>query len=223
MSAARLYHTAMDAVLTATYRFLILALALLFWGWQPAAELTPVTTGGQYYIQSGSRLYLRGSSNVVNFTCECECYSPSQPNPFQLVTGESPATISFQNTQIRFLTRSLDCGQRGINSDMYETLKADRHPSASIEVLRVQIPAGRVGASSAQVQAVTAITIAGIRRQEHITVSFHATGNNQYRIYGSKPLSMAQFGLVPPSPMGGLIKVNDRIDIYFDLNIKAVY
>lgn len=211
--------TSAPSFLARYYFFGVVTIAALL---APALRLTfqPAALTGSYYIQSGSRLYLKGSSNVTNFTCECHCYDPAQAHAYRLEVGQAAGSYSFRQTLLRLPTRSLDCGHKGINSDMYETLKAEAHPHVSIELLSVRLPALSIH-ETAGLQALTAITIAGVRHEEWINVRVQCMDDDRYRFIGSKPLSMARFGLTPPSPMMGLVKVSDRIDIHLDLVIKA--
>jgi hypothetical protein len=206
--------------LLARYYFLgaLAALTLLTPSLRPV--LRPAALAGSYYIESGSRLYLRGSSNVTSFTCECHCYDPAQAHAYRVEAGQASGNYAFRQTLLRLPTRSLDCGHRGINSDMYATLKAEAYPHVSIELLSVRLPSLSIH-ETANLQALVAITIAGVRHEEWINVRVQCMDDDRYRFTGSKPLSMARFGLRPPSPMMGLVKVSDRIDIHLDLAIKA--
>lgn len=190
-------------------------LALIRMGHQPTMMMPhPQQANGTFHILAGSRLYINGSSNVVKFTCDCDCYDPAQAHPFISQIDENK--LYFNRTQIRFGARALDCGHRGINSDMYDALKADDHPNITIELLHSKLPAVTT-TDAFNIQALTAITIAGTRRQEWISVHVRRQAPNKYRFTGAKPLSMISFGLEAPRPMGGLIRVSDIIEINLDL------
>lgn len=194
-------------------------LLLGFSGHQDAMLLRFQQASGSFHILSGSRLYLDGSSNVVKFTCHCDCYDPAQAHNFQLQTEAS--NLQFSRTQIKFGTRALDCGHRGINTDMYQTLKADHYPHITIELLRTKLPTTSATDQTFNAQALTAITIAGVRRQEWLNIRVQRQAPNKYRFTGAKPLSMASFGLEVPRPMMGLIQVSDLIEINLDLLVSV--
>lgn len=177
-----------------------------------------------FVIEDASELNLRGSSNVNTFTCLCLCYEKNRSHSLQLRSNPGSRTVEFDRTGLRLTTHDLDCGHKGINTDLYRTLKADKYPSITIELLRAQ----ETGASLTEtkgwvnVKAMTAITIAGVRREVPMEIRAQHMGSSQFRFVGSRDILMSDFRLDPPKPMMGLIKVRDNITINLDLTIRVV-
>lgn len=61
------------------------------------------------------------------------------------------------------------------------------------------------------------LEISGHQREEKIEVTGVFLGPWQFRVRGSHEINMSDFGLTPPSPMMGLIKVNDTLTVNFDV------
>lgn len=175
------------------------------------------TSAGHFFIQSGSQLYLQGSSNVTGFTCQCECYDPQDAHPVQWQIDNQG--LRFTHTAFRFPTTSLNCGHRGINRDMYATLKADDYPHIQVALLQVNTPTQAIGRAATTLRAQVALTIAGVRKQLWLPVRAERLASGQYRLVSEVQLNMTDFGISPPTAMLGLVKVDNAIAIHFDLRI----
>ncbi|MCB0626848.1 MAG: hypothetical protein KDC43_23765 [Saprospiraceae bacterium] len=176
----------------------------------------------EYTITDASKLFLEGTSNVTDFTCNCqESFSPSS---FQVQRQAEGRIASFRNTKLKLQSKKLDCGQKAMNKDMYSTLKADEFPYITIELLQAKQPTGlRLGECDDWVpmDVQMAITIAGVRQVQWINVKGLQKGRQDFSFQGSKELLMSSFGLTPPRPLLGLIKVDDAITIHLDLAVKV--
>ena len=76
--------------------------------------------------------------------------------------------VEFSNTSIRLTTKKLDCGNKGMNKDMYQTLKADQFPTIRIQLDKViHMSQERIDECSDWVpmKAQTYISITGVERK----------------------------------------------------------
>ncbi len=178
----------------------------------------------RFVIQDESELHIDGSSNVNQFSCVCLCYEKNRPHTFQVEPGDPQGTVYFDGTVLKLRTERLDCGHRGINGDLYNTLEANDHPYIEIELLQAR-QQGAVSLTSAgqsvPLEAVTAITIAGVTRKIKMDVQGRRLAPDRYRFTATHDLFMSDFQLEPPRPLFGLVKVDDRIQINFDLIIEV--
>lgn len=171
-----------------------------------------------YRVTDSSSLKLDGATNVNQFTC----LSSQSFSAKELTINSSGHTATFSNAILSVRTQNLDCGGKGINQDMYHTLKYEDHPYIEIELLEAKVlyPALSDQFNNwTDIQANAAITLAGFRRQENIRLQVKKTADSLYRLKGSHTLYMTQFGIDPHTAMMGLIEVHDRISIYFDLYV----
>lgn len=202
---------------------LLPALALLFLplflSISPSAFL-PLERG--FVIESDSELSIRGSSNVNQFSCLCLCIEKNRSHRvnFQPLSGK--AAFEFSHTSLQLATADLDCGHKGINKDLYQTLQADQHPNITIELLKAAPAKGVLVSNDGwmPIQATTAITIAGVRKVVPMTIRARQLSDNEFHFVGSKDLLMTDFNIEPPKALFGLIKVDNTITINLDLSIR---
>lgn len=175
---------------------------------------------GTFRILDDSQLYLDGSSNVKDFTCLCE--NDFGTNTFQWELAENFKFVRFRNTSLQFPSKSLDCGGRMINQDMYETLKAEDYPEINITLLEAwpQPTGGFLKKEHwTNLKVKTQLTIANTSQTVWMEIQALAASSGNFRFKGSQELSLAKFCLEPPSPLGGLIKVADCVTIHLDLHL----
>lgn len=204
------------------YRFPILFILLspLFLALSYVEE---VLLPSQFIVENTSKLYLLGSTNVNTFRCDCmEQFSTYS---MKMTKTEGGQTVTFTDTKLRIPSSRFDCGNRIMNKDMFETLKGDKYPNIQIELLdAVQVGGKELDESSnwTPMKATTAITIAGIRKVVKMDVQGKKIAQNRYQFKGNKGLNLSDYSLDPPSPMMGLVKVDDVITIHLDLAVKVI-
>ncbi|MEZ5056726.1 MAG: YceI family protein [Saprospiraceae bacterium] len=174
-----------------------------------------------YNIDPSSKLYLAGSSNVVDFTCNCTQGFPDNEVYFQ--EDAAKKKWIFKGAELKIQSRKLDCGNKGMNRDMYNTLKADKYPTITIELLETTQPHDKSfmeGNHWVGMDAKVAITIAGVRKIHNLAVESKKLSNTKFEFKSCQTLYMTDFGIEPPKPFMGMIKVKDEILIHMDLIIK---
>ncbi len=182
-----------------------------------------ISTPSCFEIAEGSKLYLEGSSNINTFSCDCEGMDRLPPLYLDMQLEENKQQASFDRAQLNIRTRTLDCGHRGINRDLYESLKTEEHPYIRLQLENVRwdkpMPAGLQ-----EWQCVTAkarLTVAGVERAINMKVRATRTQTGQYRFVAQHRILMTDYGVEPPTALLGTIKVNNAIDINFDLLVRA--
>lgn len=188
---------------------------------QPKAEMVSFRANNTYRIGSKSVLKLEGKTNINAFSCNCtESFAP-QIFTINLNNSE-PNTAAFRNTHLKIPVKSLDCGNKLMNKDLYKALNSDEYPNITIELLEVkQDKCNKLGVLSdwLNIKALTRITLNGNSKEYWLNVTARKLDTNLYRFIGSKKLSMTDFGVQPPVAMMGVIKVKDEIKIDLDLEI----
>lgn len=169
-----------------------------------------------FQIESDSKLHIKGTSNVTDFTCKCAEAFPR----LQMTIVPKGSKTSFDKTALSIRAKKLDCGNKAMNKDMYETMKADEYPNIAIELLESEVSA--LNDDWASLQASANITIAGVTRKESFSIQAKKTDALQYRFKSAKSLKMSDYGMTPPRPMFGLIKVKDLIILDLDLNVSIL-
>lgn len=172
-----------------------------------------------FYIDSGSRLSIEGSSNVNKFSCACNQQFPQSTLRFDLL--EDGRSVRFSNARLNIRTKSLDCGNNQMNKDMYQTLRADQHPNIRIELTRAQLQeANQISGSDwTPLKATSTLTIAGVSKPVVFEVKAKRVAPDRIRLMASREVLMTDFNIDPPKAMLGLIKVHDAIRINMDLTV----
>ena len=173
----------------------------------------------RFQIETGSRLFLNGTSNVNTFTCDCNEQFAGIP----LETVRKGGKLSFRNLDLNLSTGKFDCHNRKIDRDMQKALKAYYYPHIKISLLDSwQRPECLDGECKDwfDVQANVNITITNVTRKQAISAQAKLLSPNRIQMKGQCALQMSSFGVDPPEALMGMIKVNDWITFHFDLIIR---
>ncbi|MFM8448532.1 MAG: hypothetical protein ACKOAY_00365 [Haliscomenobacter sp.] len=197
----------------------LLSFAMLSTAFDRLISLAPLTG---VLITEQSTLALNGSSNVNKFSCACT----QKFTPIELhATMSSNRTLAtFDRSVLKIATTKLDCGQKMMNRDMYETLKADHYPYILIELKKVHFPLGITlddCAEWVELDAETVITIAGTARKVPLKVKARNLASGRFQFKSAQSVNMTDFGITPPTAMMGAVKVKDAISINFDLFVSV--
>ena len=174
----------------------------------------------RFYLEEGSRLYLKGSSNVNTFTCDCEDRYGAQT----IETERQHGYVKFRNVELRLKTKKFDCKNRKIDADLQKALKADKYPNIKVSLLETKQNEKCLNGDCAgwfDVQAKANITITQTTKEVTIPAKAKKLGSNRLQLMGQKDLYMSTFGVDPPEAMFGMIKVDDLITFHFDLVITV--
>jgi hypothetical protein len=195
-------------------------------GRHTSAEAFPFNTPQPLKLAPGSRIWLNGSSNVIDFTCEVgEMHLVGEMAALSAVAtpgvhGANPPHGAV-SLRLRIPVDKLDCGQRGINKDMMNTLNATRFP-----YIEYTLGPNRLIQSHdledrffMDIETTGSLTISGHSRTERIEVEGEFLGPWRFRIRGCHGVEMPDYGLTPPSPMFGMIKVDSHLVVNFDVTL----
>lgn len=172
--------------------------------------LSQAASAQEWALAEESRLWIDGTSSVNSFTCHAEEMDGTGVlKGRDAVTGsESPALITVQ-------VPALDCGNRRMNKDLRDAMKADEFPTITFRLdyaERVHAPG-----DSLRVQVVGTLTLAGQSREVVVLMTAERLADGRYRGTGKKDLKMTDFGITPPTALLGLVKARDEITIGFEL------
>lgn len=163
------------------------------------------------FITTESSLLVKGTTNVNTFTCRFNINKFKNPIPvIYYLEGDK---ISFNKTALILDNNCFDCGGKGINSDFQKILKSDEHPQIFLFLKEIsQIENGKDVYTSIDIQ------MAGLTKNFKVPVKIKK--NNNLVITGDLALKLSDFNLETPKKLFGLISVNDKIEIFFELAVK---
>lgn len=176
----------------------------------------------QFDIKPSSKLFLNGTSNINQFTCDCENYTHAGT----VSLNESKVgNWIFQDARLSIAVASFDCGHSGINRDMGKALRSDKYPNIGITLKEIVNNASLRNLKPGTEQSlhvVVDISLAGATKEYPLQVKVREIKPDLFKITAEKKLFMSDFGVAPPTALFGLIKVNDMINISFDLEISTI-
>ena len=184
-----------------------LAPALLAW---PAAV-------NQMTLQSGSHLWVKGTSTVRSFECkaselEVRVETSGPGAGFAVVAGEKAVT----RAAVDVPAAKLDCSNGTMNDHMRKALKAKESPVIGFRVASYELAKGT---ASATVTMTGELSLGGVTKPVTVVAKATEEGNGQLRVAGTHEVKMTEFGLKPPSLMMGTMKVKPVVTIGYDVSV----
>lgn len=172
-----------------------------------------------YSVHERSNIRLSGTTNINAFECVSESDIPRGQMVADLLPGSN--AIFFSQAALELEVASFDCGHRVMNKDFHQALGGKSSPHIEIRLKEVRPLSSSGRQDKGRIRAEVAIVINGKVRNTDIIVDYHTLDYFSYVLSGSKELRMSDFGIEPPSPAMGLVKVNDKVTIHFDLVVET--
>ncbi len=114
------------------------------------------------------------------------------------------------------------CGNRVMESDMREALKADRHPNVAFTFRELRGGVQHdLDTGLYHVAMAGDLTLAGVTRRIDLTVSAQRISRTSFRVRAVLPLRMTDFGITPPSALFGAIRARNSLTVRFDLILNV--
>jgi polyisoprenoid-binding protein YceI len=176
------------------------------------------TAVNQMSLQSGSQLWVKGTSTVRSFECkaadlEARVETSGPGAAFAVVAGEKAVT----RAAVDVPAAKLDCGNGTMNDHMKKALKAKESPVIGFRVASYELAKGTAGAT---VTMAGELSLGGVTKPVTVVAKATEEANGQLRVAGTHDVKMTEFGLKPPSLMMGTMKVGDKVTVGFDLLLK---
>ena len=107
-----------------------------------------------------------------------------------------------------FTTEPSDEDREGTRRNMLKSLAAATHPFAQVSIIDLPIPTDE--------HATVDVMLHGVRRSLSVALTVQI-GEKEIRARGSFDMLQSDFGIEPFSVLGGALRVEDRVEIEFDL------
>lgn len=171
---------------------------------------------GTWVIDAGSRLSIQGSTNVNKFTCKFDYNYGS--DTLQYLRNHRTGKLSFSNNKMIIPVRSFDCGAKQISNDFRKTLKSEAYPQLTIAFRSLENPFNQ---NDCFIDGVVDITLAGVTTTYTMRYLVNLD-KNTIKLKGTRPVNFSDFGLEAPTKLQGLIKVDEVLNVEFNLVLKEV-
>lgn len=159
-------------------------------------------------ITNKSEVSIKGKSNVNSF--ECKYDSDFIENDLQISITRNNNKILLEGAKLSIKSTGFDCAHKMITKDFKTILKADDYPHIVINVKEISTTKENIAAK-------LNVTIAGIDKEYLVPVSYNQNTNN---VKGQLRLDIKDFKLKSPKKLLGMIVVNDKVDINFNLFLQ---
>ncbi|WP_026951259.1 hypothetical protein [Algoriphagus mannitolivorans] len=166
---------------------LILFLSLIYSSafWQESKQLIIIE----------QKVQVKGYTSLGKFNCGFQ--KVGQADTLNINSSQSQKIIQFQ-----IPVKNFSCGNFLLNSDFRSTLKADQYPYAYVSVKNLREKSGRVFCH-------LTVDLVG-KKLDFPDLMLEKVSNG---LSGKLILNFQMLDLSPPSKMGGLVKVEDQLDL----------
>jgi len=172
-------------------------------------------------VRADSRVWLEGSSNVRDWTCEATAMEALIALDAQSVDSRDDVTVakSLRGVDVIIPVRKLKCGDRHMEANMYDALRAPKPPAVSYIVADFELTPSLVG-ETLTVDAIGRMSVAGAERPVRMTVKTESLPDGTRKARGTVPIRMTDFGIVPPRPWFGVLRTADKVLVQFEIYVS---
>jgi len=170
---------------------------------------------GTWIIVAGTKIAILGSTNVNKFTCRFDYYNN---DTLQYLRNHRTGKLNFSNNRMTIPVRSFDCGAKQISKDFRKTLKSEIYPELTIAFRSLENPFRE---NDCFIDGVIDITLAGVTTTYTVGYLVRLDKNTIF-LNGIHPVNFSDFGLEAPTKLQGLIKVDEVLNVEFNLVLKGV-
>ncbi|MEP1035029.1 hypothetical protein [Ekhidna sp.] len=204
--------------------FILLVILIFHDGlWAQNGSPTRIDNEEPYYHQvtiMASSITIHGQTNVNRF--KCGMHQPALNDSIVVKNIWSNFKLDFEGLQLVYKVQDFECGLKLMNTDFQELLKAEEEPYLLLELNSITLHPGNDAFEELDVDAEVGIFLAGV--EKHIKVPCVKVYNHSsahMTLQGKKDLQMTEFEIEPPSKFLGMVKVNDEIEIEFEISMKV--
>lgn len=174
----------------------------------------------QWIVHQNSSLSVEGSSNIKDFTCRLESLQHSDTLAFSLVPTSQ--IIVFRQHQMQIPVEPFNCGNWMIRKDFLNTLKYEEHPYITLQFIDLRIKNSPTWWKE-PIQGAINIQLGGVSQRFVLDYDLHIYGEQVIELNGHKKVALSDFQLEAPERLGGLVKIDNQVQVNFRLVLHAVH
>ncbi len=176
------------------------------------------TDGMRLELRPGSELTFEGTSTLHAFHCKTTKMDATvQVDPTYAATKLSQLKRPIKTVEIVIPVKGIKCGSKGLEDNMYKTLKADKYPEIRYELSTYEIPSGTATDDGFAIQASGKLTVAGQQKMIEMVIKADRQGDGNATATGKQDLLMTDFGIKPPVFMLGTLRTGNKVVVSFKL------
>ena len=169
----------------------------------------------RFIVQPESTLIVAGKTNVNTFQCTT-LYCGRDTLVLRESAGIPPI---FLKGNVQLDASAFSCGLQLMTNDFNKTIKAKEHPAITIDFISFErTPV--YGCAEERFKGRMNISLAGITKTFDLDCAIEARSNGIIYLRGNRAFEFADFNLTAPSRMMGMVKVEDKLEVKFNLALK---
>ncbi|MBK8668713.1 MAG: YceI family protein [Saprospiraceae bacterium] len=172
-----------------------------------------------WLIKNTSSLTVDGKTNINTFECVVAHYGRTDT---LTCTKTAKAAAGYKVvSKLLIPIENFDCHHRIMTKDLQKTLKSEKFPHMVIEFRSLSTLPSAVGHETLFTGNAD-IRLAGVTKNFTIQFKSRKINTNNIEMIGTKAILFSDFHLIPPSKLGGTIKVKDQLDVEFKLIMAKI-
>jgi polyisoprenoid-binding protein YceI len=172
--------------------------------------------GARLELRPESELSFEGTSTLHAFHCRTnKLQATMQVDPSYTDARLSELHSPLKIVEVVIPVKSLTCGNKGLEENMFKTLKADQYPEIRYELTTYEIRA--LNDDGFTVQAVGKLKIAGKESTIDMKINAERLAGGNAKASGTQELLMTDFGIKPPVFMLGALRTGNKVVVTFNL------
>lgn len=169
----------------------------------------------RFIVQPESTLVIAGKTNVNAFQCTT-LYCGRDTLVLRESAGSRPV---FLKGNVSLDASAFSCGMLLMTNDFNKTIKAKEYPAIAIDFISFE-KAPVYGCTEERFKGRMNIALAGVTKTFDVDCAIEARSTGIIYLRGNRAFEFADFNLTAPSRMMGMVKVEDKLEVKFNLALK---
>lgn len=170
-----------------------------------------------WHVQPTSHLRVDGQTNVNQFHCIVPDYNSLDSLVcLQAQVGTDACRVA---GSMHIPIAVFDCQHRMMTKDLQKTLKMEQYPTMRIDFKNFSQMPSKLSRGSTLI-ANTEIRLAGVTKSYHLVFTVKNAAGHVLDLKGSLSILFSDFKLIPPSKLGGTIRVKDELIVNVSLQLR---
>lgn len=172
-------------------------------------------------LEQGSELTLEGTSTIHEYRCKTtQINAFIDVDPAYQTKDLKSITHPITNVRVVIPVKSLTCGNKKLEENMFKALKADENPTITYVLSGYDVLKPTASADSFDASTTGMLTISGTQKPVEIKITATRKDDGVATATGERSLLMTDFGVKPPTLMFGALRVANQITVKFNLKAR---
>ena len=165
-------------------------------------------------VSKTSKISITGKTNVNQF--ECGVQEITTVDTISSFTKSEGKVCVFYPNEIKIAVVNFDCSNKIMESDLQQTLNCNEFPFIKISFITIS-KNDETSESAVNMW----IEIAGQKRLQNATCDFVSTEKNK-KLVGKQNICLSDFKVDAPQKFMGMVKVQDEIEVNFEILFEVL-